>query len=492
MQVIKYGIVALVCLPVFFINIKSSHDWGDDFAQYLHQAKNINDGIPQSETGYIYNPQFPMLGPPSYPIGFPLILSPAYSLFGLNIHALNLYMSLFLFALGLLMFYFFQKHFSSLISTMLVIIFIYNPWTLNFKMEVMSDIPFTALLLLCVGVYTSSKPFTLLKSSLFALLIGLLISMRSIGLVFVLAIVFDLLNKMYIHYFQQKQRTFDFKIFLPPVIISVGGFITYLVLNKVVFQTVSDGLFSYSYLLNVNQLKHFVLTNLHYYMAVLRSFFETWNDEWQFVPLFSGTMIFAFTVLGMIKKMSEKIDFIDVLVLFYLTIIIIYPYSNAGFRFLLPLIPFLLYYAVTGLKSVNIQLKTHPIALAIALTGFVLLSYHKGLSDLFAYESSTLQGPQEEESIDAFNYINKNMPAKARFNFIKPRALALYTNCMAMSTKPRQSLQAIQSDLNTNSIQYILINTDISDDSLKKYVGVNEKELVQLWNNSKYVLYKRN
>ena len=50
----SYLILILLLLPVFFINVTDSHDWGGDFAQYISQAKNIVEGNPHYETGYIF------------------------------------------------------------------------------------------------------------------------------------------------------------------------------------------------------------------------------------------------------------------------------------------------------------------------------------------------------------------------------------------------------------------------------------------------------
>src|SRR5690349_19487285 len=94
---LKYLIAALICLPVFVINIKHSHDWGDDFAQYIHQAKNITTGTSQQQTGYIYIPEFLHLGPPTYPVGFPLLLAPVYAMFGNSVWHFDIYTSFFLF-----------------------------------------------------------------------------------------------------------------------------------------------------------------------------------------------------------------------------------------------------------------------------------------------------------------------------------------------------------------------------------------------------------
>jgi hypothetical protein len=56
--------------------IRSGQDWGDDFAMYILHARNIAQGRDYAATGYIYNPDYPSLGPVTYPPVFPLLLSP--------------------------------------------------------------------------------------------------------------------------------------------------------------------------------------------------------------------------------------------------------------------------------------------------------------------------------------------------------------------------------------------------------------------------------
>ena len=84
-KTVFYFIFFTLFMPLLLINVKSSHDWGGDFAQYINQAKCIVEGKSQNETGYIFNEQNPFIGPPSYPVGFPMLLTPVYCLFGNNL-----------------------------------------------------------------------------------------------------------------------------------------------------------------------------------------------------------------------------------------------------------------------------------------------------------------------------------------------------------------------------------------------------------------------
>jgi hypothetical protein len=488
----KYLITALICLPVFFINIKSSHDWGDDFAQYILQAKNIVNGLPQQQTGYLYNPEFLELGPPTSPVGFPLLLAPMYAIFGNSIEHFNLYISLFLFSFALLMFRFLNKHYSVLISIILVAAFVYNPYTLKFKTEIMSDIPFSLLLLGCIMMYQNEKPFTYIKSILLMLCIGFLISIRNIGIVFLFALVLDSLINLYCNRNRYKQKEFNYKNVLTLVVIALGGLSIYVLLNKVIFKASGEGIFAYSYLLDFERLWYFIRLNLSNYMLELRAFLAGWYDyePGQFIGFLSGSMLFTFVVLGMIKKLTEKIDFMTIFTVVYLTAIVVYPFTKAGFRLLLPLIPYLLFYCVQGISSINIKSGLKPNMLAIMLAAVLLLSYQKGLSNIFVNEKKVLQGPLDGSGKEAFYYVKKNTPADARFNFVRARAFALYAARECMSHRPNQSLAEIDRSNNKFGVDYILINNEISDDSIKAYVKIHENHWNQVWSNDKYSLYK--
>jgi hypothetical protein len=84
------GLYLLVAYAVLgMATLTSSHEWGDDWAQYVLHARNIVTGIPYGDTGYIFNPDAPYVGPPEYPPGLPLLLAPVVAMSGLDIVALK-------------------------------------------------------------------------------------------------------------------------------------------------------------------------------------------------------------------------------------------------------------------------------------------------------------------------------------------------------------------------------------------------------------------
>jgi hypothetical protein len=125
--------------------LTNGHDWGDDFAAYIMQAKSITEGRPsefiEANRFTIEQSSYP-IGPVTYPWGFPVLLAPFYALFGLNMIALKsvgvLCFLLFLF----LLWSGFRKYHSDFWGIVLVCLFALNPTMLRFIDDILSDIPF--------------------------------------------------------------------------------------------------------------------------------------------------------------------------------------------------------------------------------------------------------------------------------------------------------------------------------------------------------------
>ena len=72
-------------LLVGYLTLSPGHVWGDDWAQYVNHARNLATGRAYSDTGYIFNPDAPHVGPPSYSPGLPLLLAPIVRVWGLDV-----------------------------------------------------------------------------------------------------------------------------------------------------------------------------------------------------------------------------------------------------------------------------------------------------------------------------------------------------------------------------------------------------------------------
>ncbi len=486
MRKLNYILLGLLCLPVFFVNIRDSHDWGDDFAQYIHQAKNITEGIPQSETGYVYNEDM-FLGPKAYPVGFPLLLAPVYGIYGNSIKAFNYLISALLFISCFLIFYFLRKHFSALVSILLVLILLYNPWTLRFKAEVMSEIPFMLFLVLSYILYMNreGKRFSFIIIGLCG---AFLICVRNIGMVFPLAILLDTLYQWY------RLRKYGPLQAIKPLFVNAGKILLALFLFYGLFLLLfplPSGLVAYPHLADGNNFKDTVLRNLVYNVAVFEAFFSHYNvNHWDFVLYITKSCMLVFLIIGLLKSLWRP-RFMELLVLLYLGAIMIFPYGDAGFRFLLPVLPFFLYYVVIGLQSINIRLPIGKGTMALLLGGFVLIQYKISDEDLFRQDDSVIvPGPQEKGSVDAFNYIRTNTDPKAVIAFCKPRALSLYAERSSVANYDKYTPEQCLKKFKETGVSYYLVQNEITDGVMINFLKQNEASIRPVWNNDKFTLYK--
>ena len=144
------GIIALFHV----LTIRNGQGWGDDWAQYVAHAKNLAEGKPYDETGYIYN-EAARYAPRIYPPGFPLLLAPIYALRGLDLEALKIPVIVSLIG-TLIMFAALATRWdgaaSALIATALAG---FHPFFRDFKNHILSDLPFAFLLLIAACFHPS-------------------------------------------------------------------------------------------------------------------------------------------------------------------------------------------------------------------------------------------------------------------------------------------------------------------------------------------------
>src|SRR6266480_5741334 len=143
-----------VLVGLFYLaTIRAGHDWGDEFALYIQHARNIAAHIPYSETGYIYNPHNPAIGPRAYPPGFPLLLAPVVKVFGLDFRPMKVLVVVCFVGALLLMPRVFRRDLPKPYLIALILVMGLNPYFLDFKDDVLSDIPFLCFTLLSLYAF---------------------------------------------------------------------------------------------------------------------------------------------------------------------------------------------------------------------------------------------------------------------------------------------------------------------------------------------------
>ena len=138
--------LVLVFLAINVPTLYNGHNWGDDFAQYLRHAQNILEGKPYAD-GVMLDK-----GPVS-PVGFPLMLAPLLLLGGGDFAVLKVYnivfWVLYVWAITGLARRFAAERESLLVAAC----FFSSPFVFIFKQNILTDIPFVAVLTAAVGCF---------------------------------------------------------------------------------------------------------------------------------------------------------------------------------------------------------------------------------------------------------------------------------------------------------------------------------------------------
>lgn len=472
----------LICLlPLLYINVRTTHDWGDDFAQYILQAKNIFHPpvITQQVTGLEnYTPQF-------RPGGFPLLLAPFLFFFGNNFYVLMLLNSVFLIATCLLAFQLFKSYFAVSVSFIMTMVFAYNPYLLRLKAEVMPEFLFTLLLVSGILIYKNKirnyKIYTVLIAA--ALLL-----VKYSGIAFVLAIAAENL----VSFYKTKEMKTGLKGISTAVLFFFIPFGIYFLINNIIFQLPLNVEGWYGrYFFSGNYFATVAENIVHYKQVFLYSYEQ---EVPQFVNLVIKTSALIFFLAGIILRWIRKPELQDFVFIFYIAILLAYPYTNGGYRFLFPVIPFALIYIVTGINFYVQLLPAKKIFLTELYLLVILFSYRINIKTIIRETPRVQSGPHESAFSECIDFIKQNTSASDCFMFPKPWAFALFSERKVIPLTGNNNSVAFNNAINKHHVNYILACTDQTSelfDSNFLNLVYNERSCKKIWNNNDYIIFSK-
>ncbi|HSG42775.1 MAG TPA: hypothetical protein VLA72_06435, partial [Anaerolineales bacterium] len=398
-------------------------EWGDDFASYIMQAQSILNGdmdeFIERNTFTIFESSF-QIGPVAYPWGFPLALIPALLFKG--VHALALKLPGLFFFVGFLicLYLLAETRLTRTERLLLVSLFAFNPTLVGFLDYILSDIPF-----------------------LFSIFFGLLLITR-----------IDSKQAMWVHAFLGMSIFFSFFIRTTGVLL-LAGFLAYqallyyqertkrraIALNSIavvvtftVFWLISSLIFpngqgAYIYQLMGFTMEKFQGNIVNYFYLFVQFFDPNVSPAWTYIYY----ALVAFFLIGAWKRRNTD----QMLIIFfavYFGVMIIWP-EWQGVRFIFPLLPIFVYFALQGMNAlVKVIPERHRILGKGTVSVFWLI-----LAGIFLFNSGAraignmkddrkINGPFDPFSSDMFNYIRAETPPESVIVFFKPRALRLFTN----------------------------------------------------------------
>ncbi len=478
-------------MPLFYVNVKESHDWGDDFAQYFIQARNMLEHRPQADNGLVFDRQTGEYALQAYPVGFPLIIATAWWCFGDSILVSSLALSFFFFAFGIVAFFYFRKYFNDAISILLTLIIIYNPLCIGFKREILSDIPFSFFMLMGILLYQSERKNTF-HYILTGVVWGFALSVRGIGATLFIAAGFYFMQIGLRHLMNKEERGQPGFAFQKNLTVFLSAVTFYLLLNSVLFPIPSTGILKFYWdAISGENFGKWMLLNLDYYYNVFLNFFATMGGSYQWLSTLTKFLLLALIPIGMIASWFRKMRFDDWLFLAYLLVLFVYPYLGGGFRFLLPVMPLVMKYIFIGFSSLTNRISIKSDGPGIIFLVIVLLQYTPGIVGQVKSMDYAEQGPQEMPAVEAFEYI-RHLPDDAVVVFLKPRALSYYSDKHAAYVTRNTRPDEIRELFLRMNAHYFLVcsqNEEVNDVILKKFIEDNKNELKLIWHNSYFELY---
>ena len=396
------GLVGLVYLAT----LRPGQHWGDDFAQYVHHARNLATGTPYAETGYIYNLHNPAIGPRSYPPGFPVLLAPLVKVFGLDFRPMKMLVVVCFVGVLLLMPQVFRRDLPTPYLVALILVMGLNPYFWDIKDDVISDIPFLFFTLLSLYCFQRVEDPDSRRRTTHAVLAGVAayasVATRVLGVVLIPCfLLHDLLRQRRVS--RMTVATCGIAVCLAGVQYAAGA---------------QDG----SYF---DQLTLSATTVGRNAVAYLRAFSDIWENGYNELGRKAVFVLTAgLAVYGYRRALQLGPTVVEIFPWLYIVPVLVWP-AYQGTRFLIPLIPFYLYYGMLGMHRLQFRAETRK-RIIVALGAVVALVY--------AGKYSTMQyGPMADgvataESVELFQFVKQETPAEAIFVFSRPRALALFTD----------------------------------------------------------------
>ncbi len=424
-------ILVIVAIGVFYITtIRAGHNWGDDFAMYIQHAKNMAEGRPYGETGYLFhNAHGRSVGPVAYPPVFPLLLLPIVKQFGMNIYVMKIEVIMFYLCFLVTFALFMRSRISFKYIIVILLLFSINPYIWNMKDEIMSDLLFLFFLFLFFIFLeqTLAEKESGRRRFLYAIITGILIyisyATRTIGAIFIPSIIiYDLIK-------HRKPTVLS----IVPTAISVSLiFIQSWIIPSPNYVSMTFSNIGLESLLN----------NIIQYSNALTGFWFKTNSAPGKLIIFILFIVPA--LAGYIKKIKEEPTVLELFFVIYLSFVIGYPYFGTK-RLILPLEPLFIYYLFIGISSFGLLKKRKSTGVVtVAFIVLICVYYgmgawaHSGYTKKEIKKTSSTrkitntitmrgEGPYKKESLELFDYIRKNTDDEDLIMFFKPRALYLYT-----------------------------------------------------------------
>ncbi len=485
-----YLLLLLLAIPLFFLNIRDVHPWGDDFAQYIKEALNFAHGKPFYQSAYVYNPHNTEYAPPQYPPGYPLLLAPVVKIWGLAIRPMLYLNSVIAAALLFALFAYFRKQVSLVTALCLSVAITYSGIMIYLKGNVLSDVPCLLFVVLYLTV-RNAKSFPVWRISLLVFLLVAAMLIRSQAILLLVAEALYLLLSFIRASIKEKKIAVR-ELYAPPSLyIIAGGLLINLILNKFVFVTpVSTSLFYGRFVQQIldNDTDYMPSSDITRMFTNLSAFFyyETHITIHKAAVFLMQRMGMIFGLTGFAICLSKRISVDDLFFALMCLMVVFLPVYDD--RYFLPTIPIVFFYCFVTFKTVLPAITKIDGRYVGVFVTLVFLRLGFGYLHRSATQVPAGCIPQQRD-LTAFSYISQHVNDSDIIIFAKPRALALYTNKRSVINAWRQPLDVNARIFDSLNVKYLLTVDGMGADYFKGYMREFKHPIDSLKIADGYTLY---
>jgi 4-amino-4-deoxy-L-arabinose transferase-like glycosyltransferase len=475
-QWLLHGLMLLGCTAIYVGGFSNGHNWGGDFSAYIMQAVSIVEG---SSAEFIERNAFTVegssyaMGPITYPWGFPLLLAPVYALFGMNLLAFKL-VGLVCYLLFLTTLQLGLRHYLSVTERMVAVAFFaFNPNLLWFGDNILSDFPFllfSTVALFMLDAVSKGRYWWGQREDMvvLGLVIGAAFLVRTNGILLLPVLAFALV--------WQSRR-------LLAALTAWPALLSFAMLVLGVMSWLPDAQSSHFNELDAVSWDS-IRRNLDYYAWLIQDMFILYE-----YPGFAAQAYWVSLMLVCLGLTMGAVSSLPLLLYALLTLglFVVWPHLQ-GLRFLYPLLPVFVLYAVMGLRVLAPLLAPLRVSHMSAVLPLLALFFWVGMEQTHRQwqngQFMPVDGPYMPDAQEVFAFIREQTPPDAVVVFQKPRVLRLMTDRDSVMHNSHNSFSVFDYLL----LDLVYRGDQIPVESMPGNLEAHPGQLV--FENSRFQLYK--